>query len=427
MTPVDAVILGAGNRGYRAYGRIAREHLRDHLRLVAVAEPDDARRERFAAEHEIPPRRRFRTWEDLVAAAPPARAAINTTMDRTHLASTEALLETGYDVLLEKPMATTAQDCVALVEQARLLGRRLVVCHVLRYAPFFVALRDTVRSGRLGDLVAVDWRENLSYHHFVHSFVRGNWSNTQRTAPMLLAKCSHDLDQLVWLVGRAPERLSSFGSLTHFTAERALPDMPERCTDGCPHQNTCLWYAPDVYIGDRTPRFMQDPVSLSREPAERLEALRTGPYGRCVYRCDNDAVDHQVVTLDFGGGLTANLTMQGASHKEGRTVRIDGMRATLLADQERNEIQIWDHGTDEPDILRPARREDAGGYSGHGGGDQGLLEDFVAVLRGEHPQAATEGTESLISHLLAFAAEEARHTGSVVSLHAFTRSLASPR
>lgn len=424
MRAIDAVVLGAGNRGYHAYGTIAREHLRDHLRFVAVAEPDDARRERFAAEHGIPPERRFRTWEDLVAAAPEARAAINTTMDRTHLVSTEALLETGYDVLLEKPMATTARDCVALVEQARLLRRRLVVCHVLRYAPFFAALRDVVRSGRLGDIVTIDWRENLSYHHFVHSFVRGNWSNTRRTAPMLLAKCSHDLDQLVWLVGRAPERLSSFGSLTHFTAERALPDMPERCTDGCPHQATCLWYAPDVYIGDRTPRFMQDPVSLSREPAERLEALRTGPYGRCVYRCDNDAVDHQVVALDFGQGLTANLTMQGASHKEGRTVRIDGMRATLLADQARNEIQVWDHGAGEPEILTPAARGGAEHYGGHGGGDQGLLEDFVAVLRGEHAEAATEGSESLISHLLAFAAEESRHRGSVVSVADFTAALA---
>lgn len=424
MTAVDAVLVGAGNRGYRAYGRIAHELLSDKLRFVAVAEPDEARRERFGAEHGIPPERRFHTWEELVAAGPLARAAVNTTMDRTHLVSTEALLETGYDVLLEKPMATTAADCVTLVRQARGLGRRLVVCHVLRYAPFFVTIRDTVRSGRLGDVVTVDWRENLSYQHFVHSFVRGNWSNTGRTAPMLLAKCSHDLDQLVWLVGRAPERLSSFGSLTHFTAERALPDMPERCTDGCPHQDTCLWFAPRVYIGEATPRFMHDPVSLSRDPAVRRQALRTGPYGRCVYRCDNDAVDHQVVTLDFGEGLTVGLTMQGASHREGRTVRVDGMRATLLADQSRNEIQIWDHGAGAPEVLRPALPEDAAraGF-GHGGGDQGLLEDFVAVLRGERTEAATEGAESLLSHLLAFAAEEARHTGTVVSLDRFRAAL----
>ncbi len=423
MTPVDAVMLGAGNRGYRAYGRIAREHLRDRLRLVAVAEPDDVRRERFAAEHGIPSERRFRTWQDLVAAGPLAGAAINTTMDRSHLASTEALLETGYDVLLEKPMATTAQDCVALVEQARLLGRRLVVCHVLRYAPFFVALHGVLRSGRLGDVVSIDWRENLSYQHFVHSFVRGNWSNTRRTAPMVLAKCSHDLDQLVWAVGRAPERVSSFGSLTHFTAERAAADMPERCTDGCPHQEDCLWYAPGVYVGDGTPGFMRDPVALSREPEAILEALRTGPYGRCVYHCDNDAVDHQVVTLDFGGGLTASLTMQGASHREGRTVRVDGMRATLLADQARNEIQIWDHGAPEPEVLHPALPEDARRDGGHGGGDQGLLEDFVSVLRGEHAEAATEGAESLLSHLLAFAAEEARHSGAVVHLDQFRTAL----
>ena len=423
--PIEAVIIGAGNRGHRAYGRYAAEHLGDRLRFVAVAEPRDDRRTRFGELHGIPPNRQFRSWQDLVAQGPLGRAAINTTMDRTHLVSTEALLETGYDVLLEKPMATRAQDCVDLVRLAREAGRRVVVCHVMRYAPYFQRVREIVTSGRLGDLVSIDWRENLSFRHFAHSFVRGNWGNSERSAPMILAKCSHDLDFLFWLVGRRAERVASFGSLTHFTPERALPDMPARCTDGCPHSDTCLWYAPRVYISDDTPDFMKDPVSLDHSPEGMLQGLRTGPYGRCVYRCDNDVVDHQVLSLDFGHGLAVSMTMQGSSHVEGRTLRIDGMRATLLGDQSTGRLLVHDHLTGDTETVRPG----GGGAdqsSGHGGGDGRLLEDFVAVLRGERTEAATEAAESLESHLLAFAAEEARTTRRVVEMEHFRAALGAP-
>lgn len=419
---IDAVMIGAGNRGHRAYGRYAAEHLRDQLRFVAVAEPRDDRRERFADLHGIPPSGRFRSWEELVDKGRLARAAINTTMDRTHLASTEALLESGYDVLLEKPMATRAQDCVDLVRLAREAGRRVVVCHEMRYAPYFSRVREIVASGVLGDLVSIDWRENLSFRHFAHSYIRGNWGNSGRSAPMILAKCSHDLDFLVLLIGRRPERVASFGSLTHFTAERALADMPARCTDGCPHSDTCLWYAPRVYISPDTPEFMLDPVSIDHSPEAMLEGLRTGPYGRCVYRCDNDVVDHQVVALDFGQGLAISMTMQGSSHVEGRTLRIDGMRATLLGDQSTGRLLIHDHLTGETETIHPWE----GGIdqsSGHGGADGRLLEDFVAVLRGERPDAATDVAESLESHLLAFAAEESRHSRQVVEMAGFRAAL----
>jgi predicted dehydrogenase len=343
-------------------------------------------------------------------------------MDRAHLASTEALLESGYDVLLEKPIATRAQDCVELVEQARQVKRRLVVCHVLRYAPFFQRLREVVVSGQLGDVVAVDWHENLWHQHYVHSFVRGNWSNAGRAAPMILAKCCHDLDQLCWLLGRRARRVSSFGSLTHFGRDRALPDMPARCTDGCPHAGECLWYAPRFYTDERTAPFFRDAVSIDHAEAAMVAALRTGPYGRCVYRCDNDVVDHQVVLLDFGDGLDVSLTMQGASHREGRTVRIDGMRASLLANQAARRIEVIDHRTGRSELV-DSEAVAPGPYGGHGGGDGRLLEEFVALLRGEKVAAATECAESLESHLLAFAAEHSRLTGEVVDMARYRSKL----
>ena len=353
---IDAVMIGAGNRGHRAYGRYAAEHLRDQLRFVAVAEPRDDRRERFADLHGIPPSGRFRSWEELSRKGRLARAAINTTMDRTTWSAPRPCSSRGTTSCSRsrwRPGPRTVSTWCGWRTKRGAGSSSATKCATRHY---FSRVREIVASGVLGDLVSIDWRENLSFRHFAHSYIRGNWGNSGRSAPMILAKCSHDLDFLVLLIGRRPERVASFGSLTHFTAERALADMPARCTDGCPHSDTCLWYAPRVYISPDTPEFMLDPVSIDHSPEAMLEGLRTGPYGRCVYRCDNDVVDHQVVALDFGQGLAISMTMQGSSHVEGRTLRIDGMRATLLGDQSTGRLLIHDHLTGETETIHPSGR-----------------------------------------------------------------------
>ncbi len=411
--PVEAVLVGAGNRGTLAYGTYALRAPWD-LRFVAVAEPNEERRRQFAQQHGIPPERQFRSWEELAERPPLAPALVNATMDRDHFPSTIALLEAGYHILLEKPMATTPEHCVGLVQVAERTGRILQVAHVLRYAPFFRQIYDLVHSGRLGEVVSVDWRENLSYYHFAHSFVRGNWANTERSSPMILTKCCHDLDLLVWILDRPCERLASFGSLTHFTPEKAPPGAPERCTDGCPVADDCPYHAPRLYLFTAAGTAFQHAVSRDPSPDAILEALRTGPYGRCVYRCDNTAVDHQVVAMEFAGGLAVSLTMQGCSHVEGRTVRIDGTRATLLANEARRELLVADHLTGAVEEIRLAKP-----IGGHGGGDVGLIRAFVQTVRGERDAALTSARQSLASHLLAFAAEEARCCGTVVDFTAF--------
>jgi predicted dehydrogenase len=327
-------------------------------------------------------------------------------------------------MLLEKPIAATAAECVAVVQAAEQHGRILQIGHVLRYAPFFRRIFDLVTSGQLGEIVSVDWRENLVYWHYAHSFVRGNWSNSQRAGPMILTKCCHDLDLLVWMFGPC-QRVASFGSLTHFTAERVGPEIPARCTDGCPVAEACPYYAPRLYLS----RFHENPdgftvnaVTSERTPAGIMRALESGPYGRCVYRCDNDVVDHQVVVLELASGLSINLTMQGASHVEGRTVRIDGRRATLLANESRHEIAVHDHLSGEETVIRTARAA-----GGHSGGDEGLMGAFVAAVRGgAHVDGAlTSARESMASHVLAFAAEDARVTGTPVDLADFTHRIAA--
>jgi predicted dehydrogenase len=362
-------------------------------------------------------------------------------------------------------MTTTLADCVRLVRTAERTRRLLQICHVLRYTAFFSKLHDIVTSGRLGDVITVEHRENVAYWHMAHSYVRGNWRDSQVESPMILAKCCHDLDLLYWILGPCL-RLSSFGSLIHFRAENAPAGAPERCIDGCPAADDCPWYAPRLYldmvpllhVARRSPAvherlaaglslrlpslvsairrrmpglaatldYRDWPISVISEDTTlqaRQQALQTGPYGRCVYRCDNDVVDHQIVNMELEQGGSAVLVMHGHSHREGRTMRYDGTRATLRGCfyPEEQRIEIHDHLTGDVEVIRTSAgrvRTD-----GHGGGDAALMEAFVHSVRtasqgrGSHPR--TSARESLESHLMAFAAERARLEGTVLSMDEF--------
>ncbi len=413
-SPITAVMVGAGQRGYYSYGPYALIHP-DELTFVAVAEPNPERRERFARAHNIPPEYQFASWEELMAKGQIADVLFNMTMDQDHFASTVAALETGYDVLLEKPMAHTLEYNVALVRTAERTGRLLQVCHVLRYTPFFSTLHDILTSGRLGDIITVEHRENVVYWHMAHSFVRGNWRNVATSAPMILAKCCHDFDILYWNLGERIKRLHSFGSLRHFRPENAPPGAPQRCTDGCPVAEECPFDARRIYLNMNNTGWPVTVITDDLSFEGRLRALQEGPYGRCVYYCDNDVVDHQVVNMETESGTSVVLVMHGHSHEEARTMRYDGTRATLRGkfNYASGWIEIWDHVTNRRiDVDIPPAE------GGHGGGDFGVVRAFLKAVRGE-TDALTPAREALESHLLAFAAEEARLTGTVINMDEF--------
>ena len=419
--PIEAVLVGAGNRGYEAYGPYALKHP-EQIRFTAVVDPHEGRRRRFAEAHGIGPERQFAVWQDVYARDRLAEALVNCTLDRMHLESTLPALDLGYEVLLEKPMANTLEGNVRLVQAAEARGRLLMICHVLRYTAFFSKLHQILTSGRLGRIVTVEHRENVVHWHMAHSFVRGNWRSSQLESPMILAKCCHDMDILYWNLGRV-RRLGSFGSLTHYRPENAPPGAPQRCTDGCPVAEECPWYAPRLYLHGHTGW----PVSvISEDPSveARRRALKAGPYGRCVYFCDNDVVDHQTVNLEFESGASGTLFMHGHSHEEGRTMRYDGTRATLrgrFGYGFGDSIEIHDHLTGLVEEIKPSTDRAAADLSGHGGGDAGLLAAFVRAVRPEwgSGEGLTTSRESLESHLMAFAAEEARVEGGIVSMDAF--------
>ena len=295
MAAIDAIIVGAGSRGL-AYGRFARDYPRE-MRVVGLAEPDPLRRARFLAEHEIAPEMIFKDWQSLMGKGRKlAPAVINCTMDRMHFESTMRMLDLGYDALLEKPMTPVLEENLQLVKQAEERGRLLQICHVLRYTPFWQALRRVVQSGALGRVISVTHRENLTYYHMAHSFVRGNWRSEATSGPMILCKCCHDFDILLWILRKRVAWLQSFGSLTHFRRQNAPEGATERCTDPCPAADDCKYEATKRYARDGE-GWPLNAVSYTPTGAARLERLKSDWYGRCVYRCDNDVVDHQSVNM----------------------------------------------------------------------------------------------------------------------------------
>jgi predicted dehydrogenase len=411
---INLVVAGTGNRA-KVYARYCQENP-DRVRIIAVAEPVPEVRAAFAEANNIAPENCYEDWRDLFAQGKIGDAALITTTDMLHTAPALAALDLGYDVLLEKPMAPNLAENMRLVHAAEAAGRLLQICHVLRYTTFFGKVREIVQSGRLGRIINVTHSENLVYWHMAHSFVRGTWRNTEVAAPMLLAKCCHDLDILGWILGEKAEWVSSSGTLTHFRPENAPAGAPQRCTDGCPVADTCKFYAPRLYANDKH-GWPFDVVTPKATAADRLRALETGPYGRCVYHCDNDVVDHQTVNMQLESGATLTMVMNGHGDEECRTMRYDGTLATLRGkfDYSENSLTITDHLTGETETVDL----NVGDSSGHGGGDTGIMRSFINSLHGQPDVNVTSARQSLESHLLAFAAEEARLQHRTVNMPAF--------
>ncbi len=420
--PVRCVVLGAGLRGRQVYGRHALEHP-ERLRVVALAEPVRERREAMAREHALSAGAAFADWRELLERPQRAELAVVATGDTLHVGPALAAFERGYHVLLEKPIAPDPGECVRVVEAAERCGRLLFVSHVLRFTPFYASIHEIVSSGRLGRLVHLDLREHVASWHMVHSFVRGKFRSRALAAPFLLAKSCHDLDLLVWLAGAAPRRVASFGGLSEYSAARAPHGAPARCSDGCPVQESCPHDAVRFYLGPDDALARGWPWSdLGPDPsrAARRQALESGPFGRCVYRCDNDVADHQVVAVEFEGGSTGSFAVHGHATRECRTLRITGSAGELRGNLESGEIEISRHGAFEVERRRLEQSP-----LGHFGGDLGLLTHVIAAVRGgARGDARASGRTALTSHLLGFAAEQAREGGSVVDVRAFGRALA---
>ena len=419
MGKIQAVVLGYGNRG-ASYSDYAVKHP-DELEIVAVADPIANRLQYAAQLHGLPEDRIFTDWRQIADQPKMANFAIIATQDHMHLEPALAMIEKGYNLLLEKPMATTPAECKQITEAAEKKGVGIIVCHVLRFTSFWTTLKGIIDSGAIGKVMSITHMENVGNRHQSHSFVRGNWRKTSEATPMILAKCCHDTDLIQWLIGKPCKKVQSFGSLTYFTKENKPAGAPARCTDGCPHADTCFYNAIKLYYDDKNNTWFRSVVANTvTNPSDEavMEALRTGPYGRCVYDCDNDVVDHQIVNMEFEDMTTASLSMN-AFNKGGRFIRIFGTEGEITMGEGKwfDVYSFADRQTTQVPI-------DAIGNSisnGHGGGDVGIMIDAVNYFgNGIASPSVCDIRMSYLSHLIAFAAEESRLTGTVVDLEEYS-------
>jgi predicted dehydrogenase len=412
---ITLAVVGAGLRGQQ-YAELAVAS--GLATVVAVADPSPARRAALADTYGLGPDALFDGWAELAARPRLADAAIVATQDRDHVGPSVALAEAGYHLLLEKPIAPTEEEAQTIIVAAERAGVQLAVCHVLRYTPLTRHIRALLDDGRLGELVSVQHLEPVGWWHFAHSYVRGNWRRSDLATPLLLAKACHDVDWLQYIVGRPAVRVSSFGSLFHFRPEQAPPGAADRCV-ACPVEQSCAYSAARLYrscLGDPDrERWPLGAITDDPTPEGVEAALRDGPYGRCVYACDNDAVDHQVVTIEYEGGVTASLTVSAFTPMADRKTRIMGTRGYLDSDGET--IRVYDFRTATEEVIDVGAGTDASAARGHAGGDAGLVEAFLHSIAAADPSLIKTGpAESLTSHRLVWAAERARQEGVVVAL-----------
>ncbi len=420
---LSVILIGAGNRG-TGYTDIM-EKMPDQYQVVAVAEPIDSRREYIREKHNVPENMCFTTWEPMLALGKIADVALICTMDQGHFAPAMEAIKQKYDILLEKPASPDPKECLQLANAAKEAGVKVIVCHVLRYTAIFNTIKDLINEGRIGDIVAINHEECVGNVHQSHSFVRGNWGNEGRASCMLLQKSCHDIDILQWLIGKRCKKVQSFGSLRHFRAENAPEGSPERCIDGCPVADTCPYNAVKLYLDDKKNDWFRSTCAREANPTDEMveKALRTTQYGKCVYKCDNDVVDHQVVNMLFEDDITVSFTM-AAFNKGGRFLHIMGTKGELRAAMnQETPITVYDFETKQTQTIPVVAKDGITG--GHGGGDEGIVRSLYGYLNGTYTgNSVSDIGISAENHLIVFAAEKSRAEMSVVDMESYIAGLA---
>ena len=417
--PITVIVLGAGNRG-RVYASYAERHPED-VRVVAVAEPKDAYRNALADRHGLSRENTFVAWEDVAKKPKFADAVVIATPDAEHVGPVLAFAEKGYALLLEKPMAPTAEECVAIVAAVKRHQVLFAVGHVLRYTPYTQTLKRLLAEGAVGEVMSLQHLEPVGYWHQAHSYVRGNWRNAGVSSPMLLAKSCHDLDWIRYVMDKRCVSVSSFGALSHFKRANKPPEAEDakRCLE-CAYEPDCPYSAKRIYLGmvEQGEKGMPlTALTLDTSKEGVTEALRVGPYGRCVYECDNDVVDHQVVNMMFEDQRTASFTMTGFTKLRHRQTGIFGTRGEIRGDG--LTLTVYDFLTRTLRTVSSVEGlSDADStLEGHGGGDEGLMAAFVRAVSEKDGSYLLSGPdETLESHLTVFAAERSRLEGRTVNL-----------
>lgn len=410
---IKIAFAGLGGRGNCYAEHLA--NMSDKVELVAAADIDAEKLQIFSDKYGIPENMRFGSAEEMLERERLADVMVIATMDRQHYGHAIPALNKGYHLLLEKPISPSYSECLEIADTANKLGLKVLVCHVLRYTPFYNKIKEIIDSGVIGKVKAIQGIEQVGFWHQAHSFVRGNWRDSNETTPMIMQKCCHDTDILLWLTGKKCLSVSSFGNLSHFKKENAPAGAPERCSEKCPIFKTCPYSIEYCYLSKAReenfwlwPINIVTPIPTYEELTKRLE---TGPYGRCVYHCDNNVVDHQVVNMWMEDDIAISYTMCAFTDKCAREIHVMGTFGEIVGDAEAETVKLTVFGK-ETEVIDTT--PELGDELGHGGGDWMLVKDLVALFADGEGECRTDINQSVESHIVALAAEESRINGGAV-------------
>ena len=431
--PITAIIVGAGHRAF-VYSKLAKTNP-EMLKIVGVADPNPIRRKKAMEEFGFSEDMCFENAEELAKHGKLADTVINGPMDEQHLETAVPLLNAGYDMLLEKPFAPNEDEMRQIVDCAKKNNSKVMICHVLRYTPFYYGIKERIVNGEIGDIINIQTTEHVSYHHLSTSYVRGKWANKDKChTTMLLAKCCHDLDIMMWMMSETkPTQISSFGGKVQFKPENAPKGAGTICMKDCPLVDTCVYSTKRLYIDhpDRWAFYVWSALENIENPTieDKIALMKSdNPYARCIYKCDNNVVDHQSVLVNFASGATGTHNMVGGSAEPRRDIHIIGTKGEIFGNFEESKFTVLkinpspDAHNEECDVEEVDLKvtgDMVGAYGGHGGGDERLAADFVQFVRGEKPSlACTSIFDSVAGHLCVYLADESRtHGGQPVAVH----------
>lgn len=411
-------LVGAGQRGmiYSEYAYNTKK-----VEIVAVVETDNQRRVAAAEKFNIPSEMQFASVEDFYQNGKIADAVIIASMDKDHYKQAMAALDLEYDILLEKPISPDPKECLEIQEKADQKGCKVIVCHVLRYTNFFATIKEIIDSGELGKVITIQHNENVGNFHIAHSFVRGNWRRSDLSSPLIMQKSCHDMDILTWLAGSEARRITSFGSLSYFKEEKAPANSSDRCLT-CNVAKDCRFDALKAYM----PVVGSWPaVAITPDQTEEgiRKALLEGPYGKCVYRCDNDVCDNQVVLIEFKNDVTVSFNLSGFTNKMSRTIKVMCENGEIRGDDSLNQIEVTKFASNGVDGFEQRVIHTGSVQGGHGGGDVALVDDFLQLIETHSNSSRSSITQSVESHVMAYAAEQSRITGKVIDMDEFKEEL----
>jgi len=407
MEPVKVMLVGAGSRGMFVYAQYAKQNPQ-MMNIVSVVEPNETKRKKMQEEHGIPDNYAFTDYKAAFEKLPPVEAVIIATQDKLHSGPLEKAIEANLHIICEKPIVPSAEECRVMEKKAASYRKVFMTGYVLRYNPFFIKIKDLVNTGVIGRLVGINLTGCVGHIDISHGYVRGFWRRMEDSSPMMLAKSCHDMDILYWLSGSACESMNSYGDLHFFRAENAPKGAPLRCLDGCPHEGDCPWYVGKIYMTENT-GWPANVITTDLSMEGRLKALKEGPFGRCVFHCDNNVVDHQIVSMKFQNGVKATFTMSGFTMKSHRTISLFGTKGEINCDLEERGICINEFSSRNKVFINIS--EDTSKHMAHpagGSGDFNLAAGFVNSIRNRGGENESMVADAFEGHFMALAAEASR-------------------